>query len=235
MVEMKQMFRDFKAEQEQKYDRICSAVEVMRTTVDFLAEKHDLLQARLHKLEDERKSDVQYIKTLEDRLENFERSSRSTCIEIRNIPAPASESKSTLLDTFINTTKMLNVPVQQHDVKDIFRIKTKDPANSTIIVDLTSVLQKEKIITMFRLFNKGSSKLSTQHLRYSGPARPIFISENLSAKMKKLFYLAREAAKESDFKFCWVSHGKIFLRKRENGPLIRVLNEADLEKVNTLK
>ncbi|KOB65182.1 Zinc finger DNA binding protein [Operophtera brumata] len=84
---------------------------------------------------------------------------------------------------------------------------------------------------MFRKFNKDSSKFTTEHLHLSGPATPIFISENLTSKMKRLFYLAREAAKAKDYKFCWVSHGKIFVRRRENGPLVRFLSEADLEKL----
>lgn len=230
MSEMKSMFSDFKEEQEKSCDRLCSAVEDMRSTVDFLAQKIDALQVRVEQLEAVRKTDSQYIQSLENKLDVFERNSRSTCLEIRNIPVGVSESKTSLLDAFINTSKVLNVPIHQNQVKDIFRINTKDPKNKTIIVDLTSALTKEKVVSMFRKFNKGS-KLTTEHLHISGPVTPIFISENLSSKMKRLFYLARESAKEKDYKFCWVSHGKIFARRRENGPLVRILTELDLDKL----
>lgn len=235
MSDMKEMFDDFKAGQQKQSEKILSALEELRSSVQFLSGKYDALQATVSKLETDRNSDTQYIKTLEEKLDNFERNSRSTCLEIRNIPSPPSESKATLLETFMKTGKALNVPLQPSDVKDIFRIQTKDPANKTIIVDLTSALKKEKVISMFRQFNKGSSRLSTEHLHISGPARPIFLSENLTSKMKRLYYLAREAAKEHGFMFCWVSHGKIFLRKRENAPHIRITKESDLTKVNEQK
>lgn len=236
MDEMRNMFKDFKDEQSKRFDQLCSIVEDVRSTVDFWVDKHDQLQTRVEQLEVGRMADAQHIKTLEDRLDYLERGSRSTCLEVRNFPTSAAESKSALLESFIRTCKILNVPLEHYEVKDIFRMNnSKDPAQRTIIVDLTSCLLKEKVITMYRRFNKGTSKLSTEHLRMSGPPRPIFISENLSSKMKRLFYLAREFAKANDFMFCWVSHGKIFLRKRENGPLVRVTNEADLENIKSFK
>lgn len=230
-----QMLKDLKDEQDKRSDQICSAVELIRSSFDFLAEKHDALQNKVEQLEVGRKADAQHIKSLEDRLDGIERNSRSTCLEIRNVPAPTSESKTALLETFVNTSKVLNVPILHGEVKDIFRMNNKDPAKRTIIVDLTSVLLKEKLVSMYRKFNKGSSKLTTEHLHISGPSRQIFISENLTPKMKRLFYLAREFAKGNDYLFCWVSHGKIFLRRRENGPLFRVLNEHDLDNIKEPK
>lgn len=234
MTEMRQMFKDLKDDQEKRCDRMCSAVEEIRSSVEFLSGRCESLQEKVDKLEVVRSADIQYIAILEERLESYERNSRSTCIEIRNIPSATPEAKTTLLDTFINTAKVLNVPIRPSDVRDIFRTGAKNPAKKTIIVDLTSVLLKEKVISMFRNFNKGSSRLTTEHLHISGPAVPIFISENLTSKMKRIFYLAREFAKENDVKFCWVSHGKVFLRKRENGRLVRIVNESDLAKAKDL-
>lgn len=114
------------------------------------------------------------------------------------------------------------------EVKDAFRINNKDAAKRTVIVDFTSVLLEEKFVSKYRKGIKENNRLTTEKLRISGPSKPIFISENLTAKLKKLFFLAREHAKANDFKYCWVSNGKIFLRKREGGPLMRVNSEADL-------
>lgn len=228
MAEIRQMFLTFRAEQEKQYDKLFSTVEDIRSTVDFMAEKCETLQTRLEQLEAARLGDIQYTRSLEDRIDNLERNARSTCLEVRNVPPLATENKLTLLNTFLETTKVLKVPLQQNDIKDIFRISTKSKLNKTIIVELASVIQKDRVISMFRQYNKHPSRLTTEHLHLKGPVVPIYISENLTSKMKKLFYLAREFAKQNDYKFCWVSHGKIFLRKRENGPLVRVASEADL-------
>ncbi|XP_026761083.2 uncharacterized protein LOC113520021 [Galleria mellonella] len=235
ITEMRQMFKDFRDEQDRRNERLCAVVEDLRISVDFLAHKYDLLKSKMDKLETDHNADMRYVKTLEDKIETLERNNRSTCLEIRNIPTSPTETKNSLLETFIKTSGVLSIPVQPSEIKDIFRIKTKQQASKTIIVDLTSSILKEKNIAMYRKYNKGSSKLTTETLHLSGPVSPIYISENLSSKMKKLFYLAREFAKTNDYKYCWVSHGKIFLRKSDNGSLIPVTDDTVLEKINISK
>lgn len=235
MAEMRKMFTDFKDQENSKYDKLYSAVEEIRLSVEFSAQKYEALKTQVEKLEVLRQDNLESIKALENRLEGFERSSRSTCIEIRNVPSTPSEPKLTLINTVIKIGKALNMDIRINDIKDIFRIKTKDPAARTIIVDLTSVLMKEKIIGMFRQFNKMGSRLTTEHLKISGPAKPVFISENLSHKMKRLFFLARDFAKVNQYRFCWVSGGSIFLRKAEGASLIRVNSEADLTNCQNIK
>lgn len=233
MNEMRALFTQFKEDQEVRADKLYSVVENIRESLDFLGKKFELLQTRLEKLENLRDTDVQNLRFLEERLESAERISRSSCLEIRNIPVTPSETKSSLLDTFIKIGEVLNVPIQKTEVKDIFRIKTKDPASRTVIVDLCSTLQKEKIIHMYRKFNRGTSRLSTEHLHIGGQTNPVFISENLTTRMKRLFFLARDHAKVNNIRFCWVSQGKIFMRKRENGPLVRVTKESDLDRLQS--
>ncbi|CAH2258501.1 uncharacterized protein LOC120636341 [Pararge aegeria] len=233
--EMRLMFQELQAKQSETIEKLCSTVDDLRSSVEFLAEKYDLLASKYEKLETDRKEDLNHIKMLEDALERTEKSSRATCLEIRNIPTQSAESKNNLLNTVINTGKALNLDIQPHEIKDVFRIKTKTLDRKTIIVDLTSVILKEKIISAVRRFNKGQNKLTTEHLKIQGPAKPVFISENLTTKMKRVFFLARDYAKTNDFKFCWVSHGRIYLRKREGGPLIQISGESDLSDLKNQK
>lgn len=228
MHEIKQMMSDFQSQQNAKYEKLFTVVEDFRAAVDFLTQKNELLQTQLKKLESEKSENLQYIGSLETKVDNFERSARSTCLEIRNLPVTLPETKSSLVDSVIQIGKTLSVPMSANEVKDIFRINTKDPANKTIIVDFTSVLLKEKFVSKFRKGIKENNRLTTEKLRISGPVKPIFISENLTPKLKKLFFLAREYAKANFYKFCWVSNGKIFLRKKEGGPVLRVNCESDL-------
>lgn len=235
MSEMKKMISDFQSQQDSKYEKLFAAVEDFRAAVDFLVQKNESLQSQVNKLETERTASMQYIVSLENKVDSFERSARSTCIEIRNLPSFQPETKSTLVDRVIQIGGALNVPLQATEVKDIFRINSKDQAHKTVIVDFTSVLLKERFISKYKKSNKENNKLTTEKLRIAGPPRPIFVSENLTAKLKKLFFLAREHAKANDFKFCWASNGKIYLRKREGGPLVRVNTEADLSITSTNK
>lgn len=117
-------------------------------------------------------------------------------------------------------------------VWNVFRIKTK-AINAPIIVELTTVHCKENLLTSFKKFNKDKqNKLNTEHLRIQGTSIPIYISENLTAKTKRLFFLARGAASHLDFKFCWTSRGKVFLRRNEGSPHILVQTEQDIHALN---
>lgn len=231
ITELRQMFHDLKAEQSSKIDKLCSAIEDMRSSVSFLADKYESLLSKCDKLESERNDDLKYIQLLEDKIESLECHSRSTCAEIRNIPVNAGETKDQLINTVVNTGKALNVDIQRHEIKDVFRIRTKTPNNKTLIVNFSSVIMKEKLISAHRKFNRGKTKLTTEHLKIGGVSKPIFISENLTFKMKRIFFLARDYAKSNGFAFCWVSHGKIYIRKREGDPLIRIASESDLTKL----
>lgn len=134
-----------------------------------------------------------------------------------------------MLHTVTNILKTIHVDIQPLEVRDVFRITTRDPENKTIILDLTSVLMKQKIIEKIKKYNKQNSKLTTETLKISGPVKPIFISENLSPKKKRLFFQARDYAKVNNFKYCWVSNGKIFLRKQDGAPLHLIKCESDLK------
>ena len=231
MSDIKELFFEFKQHQEEKCGMLCSMVHQIRDTVDHMAAKFDELALRVESLETERRESLSYIGKLETKIEQFEQSSRSTCLEIRNIPVAKSETKTSLLNTVIDVSKLINRPIQPQEIKDVFRIRTKDPANKTIVVDFTTVLRKDDFLEKFRKHSKDSFRLTTEHLKISGPAKPVFISENLISRKKRLFFLSRDAAKSHNFKFCWVKHGKIFIREKEGSKHFEIQTETDLSTI----
>lgn len=70
----------------------------IKKSVDFMSERYDELMNQVAVLESENKSFRFRIKELEDKLENQERNSRSTSVEIRNIPKTEKESKENLIE-----------------------------------------------------------------------------------------------------------------------------------------
>lgn len=236
LSEMKSMFSEFKERQERQdakiekiYEDIKKQNTDIQTSLEFMSHKYDSIVVQINQIESERKNDKKYIEELENKLEKIERNSRSACLEVRNIPGSTSETKQTLLKTIISLGEALSVTLQPLEIKDIFRLKPKEPSSHrTIIVEFTSVLLKERIIQSYKRLNK-TYRLTTETLKISGPATPIFISENLSAKMKRLFYLSREFAKLHNYRYCWVSNGKIFLREKDGATLKLISSENDLE------
>lgn len=232
-TEMRKMFSNFKDEHNIKFEALCANMEDLKTAFEFTTQKFSSALDQISKLEQERESDRNYIKSLEGRLETYECHARSSCLEIRNIPCSPSEPKESLLKTVLNTTRALNMQVEQSDINDVYRISTtKDAANKTVIVDFVSKLTKERVLNQYKKHNREKRQLTTEHIKVSGPAKPIFISENLSAYMKRVFFLARDFKKTYNYGFCWVKNGKIYLRMKEGALLIRINHEADL---NNLK
>lgn len=59
----------------------------------------------------------------------------------------------------------------------------------------------------------------------------VFINENLTKYLRQLLWKTKQCAKEKEYKFVWVSNGKIFVREKEGTAVIRVENEHDLSKL----
>lgn len=216
-------------------DEIKAQNLAMQSSVEFVANKFDSIQSQIDKLESDRNKNLQYIQVLEQKLEQLERHRRSTCVEIKNIPHRTGETKSSLLSQLVPLASVLNTPIDPQYVKDIFRINTRDPNNKTIIVEFNSVLTKELLIRKYRDYNKTNrtSKLNTEALGISGPRNPVFISENLSPQMKRLHYITKEFARSNGFQHCWVTNGKIFLRRQEGAGVILVNSEQDLKNLES--
>jgi archaellum component FlaC len=238
MTEMKEMFSDFKKQQEAKMDRLHSVIDEIKTraseissSIEFLSNKYDSLMEQMNDLKKENSRQQEYIHILDLKIENLERGMRSTCLEISNIPTTKPETKDMLIATITDIGKIVNSNIQAGHIKDIFRINTRNPDNRTIIVDLVSVIAKDSLLKAYKQFNKGTSKLHTEHLKISGPSKPIYICENLTAKMKRLFYLTRVFANSNTYKYCWTTNGKIFIREKDGSPPHMIKDESDLRKL----
>ncbi|VVC98073.1 unnamed protein product [Leptidea sinapis] len=73
--------------------------------------------------------------------------------------------------------------------------------------------------------NYSSKYLYISYIYVNGPCNPVFISENLSPQTKRLHYITTDYAKSNGFKYCWVTNGKIFLRRQDGTGLILIKNE----------
>lgn len=242
MISMREMFESFKSGIESHLNGLQDAVIHIQSqntditnSVQFMSEKHDEIMKRIEKLEREKMENIKYMGILEDRIENFERKSRSASIEIRNIPRSKDENKKVLCDILINLGKALNLKIDGTEIKDIYRTTAKDQ-DKPIVVDFCSTLKKEDLILSLKNFNKNrrnEDKLNTTHIKLTGNKKSIYISEVLTYKTKRIFYLAREFAKENNYNYCWTSRGIVYLRAKENSPFIRIMDESVLDELKS--
>lgn len=206
--------------------------EVISTSMELISKQYDDMTEELKRIEIEKKDQQKYIQSLEQRIDYLERKNTSNCIEIRGVPKDsAKETKDELVKIAKKTALALEIPMEERDIKDIYRGNSKADANKPIVFEVSNSILKEKLLKSVKAFNDKKSKeakLNTSHLQITGAPRPIYISESLTPRVRKLFHLARGYAKENEYRFCWTTNGRVFLRKDEDLPHIRIDNETEL-------
>lgn len=237
MEEMKRLLSNANNKQDLKFKELQKSLqkierqnEELSRAMEFMSAKYDEMKNKLESMEAERKSNQCYIKELENRVEKLEKNTRAASIEVRNVPVNPNETKEDLVNLIKNVGSLVNLPVDATTVKDIFRSNTKG-GTKPIIAEFTTVINKEKFLSSVKKYRKDNKTLTTRKLTGSGPEVPIYISENLTPAAKKLLYIARQFSQSNNYRYCWTSHGNIYMRRKDGETAIRVNCEEDIKKL----
>lgn len=223
---------------EQKISQVTSQNASIQNTnleieksIAFVSDKLEDLQKNISVLEKDRKNIATQIDKIEFNIESVEKSVRKTSLEIRNVPKIRGENKETLFGYIHAFSNKINYPLELSKLRDVYRLPSKAEVNtSTLIAEFENTLVKSKITEAIKNYKKQNTKehISCQLLGINQPNTPIYTSDFLTNKAKRLHYLAREAAKTLDYAYCWVANGNVFLRKKEGDLAIHIKNEAQL-------
>lgn len=220
-------------EVEQQINGIQQQNNDLKYSLEFLTNKYDTVIEKIKQLEEDKIKEKSYVLTLENKIESLERKMKSRGLEIRNVPILSAdpkgiETKEEMCAVIQTLAHSLGEVILESDITDIYRTNSKNNSSKPIIVELNSVLKKNKLLQAVKMFNKNKpkdDKLNTGTLKISGPTKPIYVSETLSFKTQKLFHVAREFAKDYSYQFCWTTKGQIYLRRNETQPVLRVESE----------
>lgn len=234
------MFHSFESQQNAKLEKLIESMHSIKEqngdiqkSIAFLSNKYDEALEKIQILEQKTKSYEVKIESLESKIEQLERNSRTSSIEIRNIPRQTNENKSELRSIIKKVGELINQPILDSEIQDILRLKTEKETKNHILVNFTSTAVKEGFIYKSRTFNRENkdNKLNTDHLHLPGPSKPIYIDESLTKLGRKLYYLARQFVKDNNYYSTWTSYGKIYLREKKDSSSIRIDTEQDLQKL----
>ncbi|XP_073944742.1 uncharacterized protein [Choristoneura fumiferana] len=256
MDELKALILESNRQSDAKYQSLTAAISTLITqnteiqkSVEFMSKKYDEVLAQLNTLEHVNKQYKSQITSLESKLEILERNSKSSSLEIRNIPKSETEKKDSLFGLITSLGNALDLEINRSDIRDVFRMKTKegstggapklfmrvnmDPSTGPINVEFTTIAKKDGLVMACRNYNKINKlqPLNTTNINCTGPPRPIYIQDSLTRKAKHLHYLARAFKKTYQYHGCWTSYGKVYLRKYEGAPAIIIDSKEDLAKL----
>ncbi|CAB3241401.1 unnamed protein product [Arctia plantaginis] len=201
-------------------------------SMEFINNQYEELKSGLTTLQKERLEQRLCIEKLERNIQDLQLKSRSSSIEIRNVPQVDKETTSDLAKTICVIGDTVGSVITPSDLRDIYRLPSKPGSTRPIVAEFQTVQMKQKTIAAVRDFNNSKKtveeKLNTGLINISGKRQPVYVADHLPASAKKLFYLSREFAKQNAFKFCWTVNGNVFLRKEEGNKQILISSEQCL-------
>lgn len=238
-AEMTRLFTTLSASVTQNFKDLKKQNDELKDSLQMMSDKYDSVLKSLKSLEEERERDKKLILKLEEKNEVLERKTKSASLELRNVPALLNhstgvETKEDIGDIVKLLAKAADVELQDSDIRDVYRIKTNKDNIKPIMIELNSTLKKEKILQGIKNLNKRKAKedkLSTGNLKLPGPPRPVYVSEALTFKAQRIFYLARQFAQDNGYSYCWTSRGFVYIRRVEGEAPTRIDKESDIGKL----
>ncbi len=211
-----------------------ATINDFRKSLMHLASKYNDVMHEITSMRAENASLVNRVAELEETIVNElqpqywedQQQKRSSNIEIHGVAKVTQKEDFKKIVT--DTAEKLGVPNFDYDnqVKEAYRINSKTgvwentQTPTPVIVKLT-----HKQLTP-QWLNK-DVKIKSRQCN-------IFINENLTPRNRFLHIAAKKFAREEEFKFCWVKHGRVFLRKDEGHKAFWVVDEYYLVHIKRL-
>lgn len=199
-------------------------------SLNYTEERQNEFNCRLKSLEDRHalltQQDAQ-IQTLNTAIASLEQQARQCNMEISNLPEKKLEN---LLIYIERLSSEINYPLPTSNIVSIHRVPHADRQNTrpkNIIVKFATKYMRDNFIAAFR----AKRGVDSSKLGISGHPHTIYCNEHLTLANKILFRQCRETARKEDYKFVWVKHGNILMRKSETSPVIAIRSLQDLSKI----
>jgi hypothetical protein len=209
---------------------ITNRLTEMEQSLNMADSRQDLFENQLKTLTTQMQQTCdlpQYIQRIESKLAAIEQQARECNLEIVNLPDRRNEN---LISIVTGIGSALKQQIQPSDIVSCHRVPhadQKDTRPKNVIVKFTTRILRDNIIAASR----STRSLNTEQLAISGPSQKVYINEHLTLKNKILFRECRSKAKAHNYKFIWIKHGVILIRKSDTTPVLAVRSEQDLDKI----
>lgn len=209
-------------------------------TTDFLAAEQKDLKAdirianeQVKNLEKEKCKLSQELVSMTMRLQSLEKASRSCNVEVQNLPEGKLEN---VMNVFTNLTNQIGLKISEKDICSVRRVAKINPASDrprNILATMSSERNRDQVIEAFKSYKKahnGNPPNSTD-LGMQGDKRNIYVVEHLPSEVKKLHAIVRKTANQLAYKYVWIKHGRIYVRKSDDSPCVHIKNENCLSEL----
>lgn len=155
------------------------------------------------------------------RVEEMEQYQRANNLEIKGLPLVGDEG-----DMVLKIAESIGVVMAESDIDICHRVPTARQDEKNVIVRFVQRSKRNAILAAAK-----KKRLTVESLGFAGARTPIYVNEHLTICNKKLLGAAISLKRQKGWKFVWTAGGRVFARKDEASPALRMANTADLEKI----
>ncbi|BES97060.1 Hypothetical protein NTJ_09873 [Nesidiocoris tenuis] len=188
--------------------------------IDFLKDDNMSIHQTIDSILDENKQ-------LRNTLNKLEYETVKQDLEVRGVPYVENEN---LDDIFQKIATKINASIEMYKPSQVYRVLLKShqdtgERNQTppIIVKLASQTSRDEFINLKKSFGQ----LTAKDIGYSSTSQ-IFLGERLTSSTKHLLWMARTTKEATGYKYAWVKHGKVFMRKSDTSKPLQIAQISDV-------
>lgn len=191
-LEIKHLLTSWKSDQDAILSKLVSDISELKAlnstiqksnleiekSMEFMNIKYEEISNHIMSLEKERSESRKCILDLEKKFQELYSCSRSSSIEIRNVPMAETESFQELSSVVSKIGTLVGNEINPVDIRDLYRLPGKPGAIKPIVAEFSTVQTKLDLISSVRNFNKDrivADKLNTTQIGLSGSKNAIFI------------------------------------------------------------
>jgi Baculovirus FP protein/PHD-finger len=202
--------------QSDQYDEILKNQETQAKDIKELTKK-------VESLKEEKLQQQKIISDLQNKICELEQNQLNKNIEITNVKKINNEN---VKDTVEKIAKALNLSDTVPEIEHVYRANTnRTDRDPKLVICFRSGAARNAWLERKR---ECKNLTSDSVFQDANKTTKIYVNEHMSPYYKKLFYQAKEKAREQNWKFVWIKNGKIFARSNETMSIIRINNEGDL-------
>lgn len=217
---MRTEFADLKSSLSKQFDDIINKLEEKLRDMQERVAKVEIIKEDLEQLQAR-------VKELEEESEDRDQWSRMNNVEIKGITQQNNEN---LLEMVTKIGSKINYPVSKTQINFVSRVPTREKARTkSIIVSFCNRYVKEDFIAAARLEAK-TAPLTTSLFGLPGNQK-IYVNDHLTVKNKLLLSNTKKSAANANFRYVWIKHAKIHVRKTDTSPVIIIKSEKDITKI----
>lgn len=224
-VNLKQEFDDFRKEMIDEFRKLRDSVKYCSDTCDEVTRTNKDVQAMMKEIKELTASNQalkEENRRLTQKVEELEQYGRSNNLEVKGVPDELDAQ-----EMILKMSEIVGEPVTKDDIDVCHRVPTAKQDESNIIVRF---VRREKRNSFLSKAKK--MRITTTELGCTVKA-PVYVNEHLTRQNKQLLGAAVAKKKLAGWKYAWAKDGKIFARREDKTPILRIRALSDVDKITS--